>query len=258
MAKVVVITSGKGGVGKTTITANLGAALASQGKRTLLIDTDTGLRNLDLALSLEGEVVYDLTDVLDGSVSIDEAMLKSTVYKNLYFVPTSQTRGKEDVTPEGMTELCESVKERFDYILIDCPAGIEHGFRCALAPADMALVIVTQDKASMRDADRIAGLIESQKPELEQTYMIINRFRSGLAMDGDLPSEQELIFSVKLRMLGIVPEDSRVLIGSYQGKLAISDKKSTARRAFLNISKRMNGENVPLLKLYKKRYRKGY
>ncbi|MDP4133968.1 MAG: septum site-determining protein MinD [Bacillota bacterium] len=250
---MIVITSGKGGVGKTTACANIGVALAMSGRRTLLIDTDTGLRNLDIIVGLENNVVYDLLDVTSGRCDFDKAVLTYEKYPNLYILPTSQTGDKDDITPEQMIKLCSGLKERFDFILIDCPAGIERGFECATAPAEEAIIIASPDKASMRDADKVAGIIENSEYGAKKIYLIINRLIPELSDNGFMAGAAEVLFTVSVKLLGIVPEDPRVLIDSYEGILCVNDKRSEARKAYLNIARRIMGEEVKLTNYCKKR-----
>ena len=172
MGKVIVITSGKGGVGKTTIVANLGTALALTGKRVLLIDTDTGLRNLDIALGFEDVALYDIIDVVDGNIDVEEAMIAHPVYKSLYMIPASQTKAKEDLDKEGFKVFCDEIKQRFDYVLIDCPAGIEYGFECAVYPADEVIILTAPDKNAIRDADKVAGIIENTEGDKKETKLL--------------------------------------------------------------------------------------
>ena len=259
MGKVIVITSGKGGVGKTTVTANLGASLALSGKRVLMIDTDTGLRNLDMVMGFESEALYNVVDVTKGDIPCDDAFIQHGKFKSLYMIPASQTGDKEDLDKEAFKALCEELKERFDYILIDCPAGIEYGFECALYPADEAIIVAIPDRAAMRDADKVAGIIESSYPNIKETKLIINRLIPELADKGKAAGAEETLFTVSVKLLGIIPEDPRVLINAYNSNLCATDKRSVAGKAFRAMAKRMNGENVKLLKLKKMRlFRKKY
>lgn len=253
LGKVVVITSGKGGVGKTTVTANLGAALALTGKRVLLIDTDTGLRNLDVLLGYEDKALYDLIDVLEGNVSTEDAFIQHDTYKCLYMLPASQTKEKEELDIEAFKNFCEEQKKRFDYILIDCPAGIDYGFKCAIAPADAAIIVTIPDRSAIKDADRVAGIIEKCYPDLKEIHLLVNRLIPELADRGITAGVEEALFTVSVKLIGIVPEDPKVMINAYNSKLCITDKRSMAGKAIKNIAKRLNGENVKLLKIGKKR-----
>lgn len=260
LGRVIVITSGKGGVGKTTLTANLGTALAKMGKRVLLIDLDTGLRNLDMTMGVENEALYDVTDVVDKKCSLEEAALKSEKYGNLYILPASQTKNKEDLDKDSFGALCRDIKGRFDYIFIDCPAGIEYGFECALYPADEAIIVTVPDRTAMRDADRVAGIIEKEYKNLKKISLCINRLIPELSEKGLTAGSLEALFTVAVKLLGIIPEDPNVLIDSYGSRLSVNNRHSQAGRAVKNIANRLEGMDVKLLKferkrLFKKRYR---
>ena len=259
MGKVIVVTSGKGGVGKTTVTANLGVALALTGKRVLMIDTDTGLRNLDILLGFEDKALYDVIDVLEGSAQPEDAFIQHEVFKCLYMIPASQTKEKEELQLEKFKEFCLEQKNRFDYILIDCPAGIEYGFKCALYPADEAIIVAVPDRAAIRDADRVAGLIEEGYPNVKETHLLVNRLIPELADIGKTAGAEETLFTVAVKLIGIIPEDPRVLINAYESTLCVTDRKSPAGKAIKNIARRLNGESVKLLNLNKKRlFKKKY
>ncbi len=259
MGKIIVITSGKGGVGKTTVTANLGTALAMKGKRTLLIDTDTGLRNLDIVLGKEDEVLYDNIDLSSGTSDFEEVAIVSSKYPNLYFIPASQTKDKEELDIEKFKDLCYVLKKRFDYILIDCPAGIEYGFKCALAPADEALIVTIPDRAALRDADRVAGIIEGEFKNISKVHLCINRFIPELSLRGVAFTPEEALFQVGVKLIGIVPEDPNVIIDAYKSKLSVNNRSSKAGKAFKNMAGRINGENIKLEKIFKKRlYKRKY
>ncbi len=253
MGKVIVVTSGKGGVGKTTITANLGTALALMGKRVLLIDTDTGLRNLDIAMGMENEALYDIIDLLEGNVAEEEALIQHSVYKSLYMIPASQTREKEELSKEKFKDVCENLKKRFDYIFIDCPAGIEYGFKCAIYPADEAVIVTIPDRSAIRDADKVASIIEEEETEIKDVWLLINRHIPELSEKGRAAGAAETLLSVSVKLLGIVPEDPKILINAYNSVLSVTDKKSQAGKAIKNIAKRLSGEQVKLLSFNKKR-----
>lgn len=259
LGKIVVITSGKGGVGKTTVTANLGAALAATGKRTLIIDLDMGLRNLDIAMGIEDKVVYDVADVSEGTCSFEDAVLVHDTYPNLYILPASQTKRQEDLSKENFEKMCINLKERFDYILIDCPAGIDYGFECATAPAEEVIIVTTADKFSLRDADKVAGILDIEESP-KKVWLCINRFIPELASKGLTPSAIEALLTVEVRLIGMVPEDPYVLIDGYSGSLPVMDRRSKAGKAIKNIAKRLNGDEVKLskfdkIRLFKKKYR---
>lgn len=190
MGEVIVITSGKGGVGKTTITANLGIALSKLGKSVIAIDTDIGLRNLDVVMGLENQIVYNLVDVLEGTCRLRQAVIKDRRYNNLYLLPSAQSKDKDSVTPQQMIDLTSCLKEEFDYVLIDCPAGIEQGFRNAIAGATKAIVVTTPEVSAIRDADRIIGLLE--KDGINPIYLLINKLRPDLIRKGEMMSGQDV------------------------------------------------------------------
>ena len=260
MGKTVVITSGKGGVGKTTVTANVGTALSMMGKRVVIIDTDTGLRNLDMLMGVEDRALYDVIDVADGLCTFDEAAVQSDRYPNLYILPASQTKQKEELDKEKFKILCDALKKRFDYVLIDCPAGIEYGFYCALCPADEAVIVTVPDRAAMRDADRVAGIIETQFKHVKEIRLCINRLIPELSDSGLTAGSAEALFTVAVKLLGVVPEDPNILIDAYNSELSVNNRHSEAGRAFKNIACRLDGINIKLLKfkknrLFKKKYR---
>ena len=221
MGEVIVVTSGKGGVGKTTTTANVGTGLAMLGKRVVLIDTDIGLRNLDVVMGLENRIVYNLVDVVENNCRIKQALIKDKRYPNLYLLPSAQTKDKSAVSPEQMKKLADELREEFDYILLDCPAGIEQGFKNAIAGADRALVVTTPEVSAVRDADRIIGLLEAN--EIKRTHLIVNRLRTDMVKEGNMMSS----------------DDGEPLVGS----------EAKAGQAYMNISKRVLGEEVPYLDL---------
>lgn len=259
MGRIIVITSGKGGVGKTTVTANLGAALARMGKRTLLIDTDTGLRNLDIAMGMEDAVLYDVIDVSEGDKTFEDAAHPYGQYPNLYILSTSQTKSKEDLDKEKFASFCRKLRARFDYILIDCPAGIEYGFSCALSPADEAVIVTIPDRAAIRDADRVAGIIEQDFPNIEKTWLCVNRLIPELAETGRTADAAQALFTVAVKLIGIIPEDPRVMVNAYKGELSVMDRRSQAGIAVTKIARRLNGETVPLTDFGKKRlFRRKY
>ncbi len=260
MGKVIVITSGKGGVGKTTVVANLGTALALTGKRVLLIDTDTGLRNLDIALGFEDTALYDIIDVVDGNISAEEAMIAHPLYKSLYMIPASQTKAKEELDKEGFKSFCDEIKKRFDYVLIDCPAGIEYGFECAVYPSDEVIIVAVPDKNSIRDADKVAGILENTEGGHKEIWLCINRLIPELADKGKVAGAAETLLTVSVKLIGIIPEDPSVLINAYRSTLSVTDKRSSAGKAIKNIAARINGDKVKLLKfkknrLFKKKYK---
>lgn len=243
----IVVTSGKGGVGKTTTTANIGTALAMEGKKVCLVDADTGLRNLDLHLGLENRIVYNLVDVVEETCRLKQALIKDKRYENLYLLPTAQTKDKTAVTPEQMQELIENLKNEFDYIIIDCPAGIEHGFENAVAGADKAIVVTTPEVSAVRDADRIIGKLESKG--FEDHQLIVNRIRHEMTKKGEMLNIDDMTDILAIKLLGIVPDDEKIVISTNRGEPAVTDNDSKAGQAYRNIAKRLMGEDVPLLNL---------
>lgn len=247
MGEVIVITSGKGGVGKTTTSANIGTALASMGNKVVLVDTDIGLRNLDVVLGLENRIVYDLVDVTNGNCRLKQALIKDKRFENLVLLPAAQTKDKTAVSPEQMKNLCDVLKVDFDYVIIDCPAGIEQGFRNAIAGADTAIVVTTPEVAAVRDADRIVGLLEAA--ELRNPRLIINRLRPLMVKRGDMMDINDMIDILAIELLGVVPEDEIIVVSTNRGEPAALDMNSMAGQAYRNIAKRITGEDIPLLSL---------
>jgi septum site-determining protein MinD len=238
MGKVIVITSGKGGVGKTTATANLGSGLAMAGKSVLLIDTDIGLRNLDLVLGLENRIVFDLVDVVEGKCrSFRQAIIKDKRFDNLHILASAQSRDKDSVKPEQMKNLCLELKGAFDYILLDCPAGIEMGFKNAIAGADEAVVVTNPEVSAVRDADRIVGLLEAA--EITKIGLLLNRFRPGMAKRGQMLSVEDVQDILNLKLLGMIPEDERIVHCSNKGEPAVLDKASKAGEAYRQVVSRL-------------------
>ena len=246
-ARVIVITSGKGGVGKTTTTANIGAALADKGYKVLLIDTDIGLRNLDVVMGLENRIVYDLIDVIEGRCRISQALIKDKRCQNLVLLPAAQIRDKNDVSTEQMKELIYSLKESFDYILIDCPAGIEQGFKNAIAAADEAIVVTTPEVSATRDADRIIGLLEAAG--IKNPRLVINRLRIDMVKDKNMLGVEDILDILAVKLLGVVPDDETVVISTNKGEPLVYKGDSLAAKAFKNIASRIEGTEVPLLDL---------
>lgn len=246
MSEVIVITSGKGGVGKTTTTANLGTGLAKLDKKVVMIDTDIGLRNLDVVMGLENRIVYNLVDVVEGNCRIKQALIKDKRYPNLCLLPSAQTRDKTAVTPEQMVKLIDELREDFEYILLDCPAGIEQGFKNAIAAADRALIVTTPEVSAIRDADRIIGLLEAN--EIHQIDLIVNRLRMDMVKRGDMMSIEDVIEILAIDLIGAVPDDETIVIATNQGEPCVGDD-SLAGRAYMNICKRVLGEKVELLDL---------
>ncbi len=250
MSEVIVITSGKGGVGKTTTTANVGTGLAKLNKKVVLIDTDIGLRNLDVVMGLENRIVYNLVDVIEGNCRIKQALIKDKRVPNLYLLPSAQTRDKTSVNPEQMKKLVADLKsEGFDYILLDCPAGIEQGFKNAIAGADRALVVTNPEVSAIRDADRIIGLLEAN--EMKKTDLIVNNIRMDMVKKGDMMSMEDVVEILAISIIGVVPFDENSVVSTNNGEPCVGDN-SLAGQAYLNICKRITGEEVPFLDLDKK------
>jgi septum site-determining protein MinD len=247
MGEVIVVSSGKGGVGKTTTTANLGVGLAALGHKVALIDADIGLRNLDVLLGLENRIVYDLTDVTGGRCRLKQALIKDKHCEGLHLLPASQTKDKTAVNPEEMKKLCQDIAQEFEYVIVDCPAGIEQGFRNAIAGADKAIVVTTPEVAAVRDADRIIGLLEAA--ELRNPKLIINRFRYKMVQQKDMMSIEDIIDILAVDLLGVVPEDEQVVVSTNKGESVIQDERSRSGQAFRNIVQRIKGEAVPLMNL---------
>ena len=246
MSEVIVVTSGKGGVGKTTTTANVGTGLAQLNKKVVLIDTDIGLRNLDVVMGLENRIVYNLVDVIEGKCRIKQALIKDKKYPNLYLLPSAQTRDKTAVSPEQMQKLLDDLKDEFDYILLDCPAGIEQGFKNAIAGADRALVVTTPEVSAIRDADRIIGLLEAN--EIKQIDLIVNRLRMDMVNRGDMMSIDDVVEILAINLIGAVPDDEQIVLSTNKGEPLVGSD-SLSGKAYMNICRRVLGEEIPLLDL---------
>jgi len=240
----ITITSGKGGVGKTTTTANIGTALALQGKRVAVVDSDIGLRNLDAVLGLENRIVYDLVDVVEGQCRLRQALIKDKRLPELHLLPAAQTRDKNAVNSVQMEQLCQQLRAEFDFVVIDSPAGIEQGFRNAIVGADEIIIVANPEMASVRDADRIIGLVEAAgKPE---PRLILNRLRSEMVKRGDMMDVADVLEVLGIDLLGIVPEDEMIIVATNKGEPIVYDKRSRAGRSFLNAAQRIMGEEIPL------------
>ena len=249
MGEAIVITSGKGGVGKTTTTANLGTALALQGKKVCLMDTDIGLRNLDVVLGLENRIIYDLVDVIEGRCKINQALVKDKRFEDrLYLLPAAQTVDKNAVNPEQMKELVLELKREYDYVLIDCPAGIEQGYKNAIAGADKAIVVTTPEISAVRDADRIIGLLE-QEETIDPPKLIINRIRQHLMNQGDALDINEITTHLSIDLLGIIADDESVITSSNKGEPIVMNPANRAALGYRNIARRILGESVPLMSM---------
>lgn len=249
MSEVIVVTSGKGGVGKTTVSANIGTGLAIAGKKVVLLDADIGLRNLDVVMGLENRVIYDLVNVIEGTCRLKQALVRDKRYEGLYLLPAAQTRDKKcPSNPEQMQKLCASIlEEGFDYVIIDCPAGIEQGFKNAIAGADKAIVVTTPEISAVRDADRIIGMLEANG--LMNSKLILNRIRVDMVARNEMMSLEDVEEILAIDTLGIIPDDESIVISTNKGEPAVTNTDSLAGEAYQNIVKRILGENVPLMEL---------
>jgi len=249
-ARIITITSGKGGVGKTTATANISVALGMRGQRVVAVDADIGLRNLDIVMGLENRIVYDLVDVVEGRCRLRQAMVRDKRLPELYLLPAAQTRDKTAVTPEQMVEVCEELRPEFDFILVDSPAGIEQGYHNAMAPADEAIVVTTPEVSAVRDADRIIGMIEAA--EKERSRLLINRVRIEMIRREDMLNIDDVLDILAIELLGIVPEDEEIIVATNRGRPLALENHARAGEAFSNIARRLLGEDVPLITLEKR------
>ena len=242
--RTIVITSGKGGVGKTTATANIGSALAMRGNRVVVIDTDIGLRNLDVIMGLENRIVYDLVNVVEGKCKLRQAMIRDKHRLELYLIPAAQTRDKDSIKPAQLKSVCAELEEEFDYILIDCPAGIEQGFKNAVSAAGEAVIVTTPEVSAIRDADRVIGLLEASG--LHRPKLIINRISADMVKRGDMMGQKDVEALLSVEVIGLVPADERTVSAANRGVPAVHDGRSSAGAAFLRIAARIDGEEVPL------------
>lgn len=246
--RVIVITSGKGGVGKTTTSANIGTALAKAGQKVVLIDTDIGLRNLDLLLGLENRIVYTIVDVVEERCKLKQALVKDKKNPNLCLLAAAQTRDKSSINQEQLKAICEELKEDNDFILVDCPAGIEQGFQNAVAGATEAIVVTTPEMSAVRDADRIIGLLEA-KEEIETYQLLLNRVRPNLIKSNDMMSVDDVVDILSCNLIGIIPEDVGVITSTNKGEPIVNDDKSLAGQAYQNVARRIMGEEVDFINL---------
>jgi len=248
MSRVIVVTSGKGGVGKTTCSANLGMALAQRGHSVAVVDADFGLRNLDLLLGLENRIVYTAVEVISGECRLDQALVKDKRHPNLVLLPAAQNRTKEAVSPEQMKDLLNSLAKNYEFVLIDCPAGIEMGFQNAIAAATEAIIVTTPEIAAVRDADRVIGLLEAN--DVKNLHLIVNRLRAGMVQEDMMMSVSDVQEILAIPLLGVVPDDEKVIVSTNRGEpLVLSETLSLAGIAFNNIVQRLEGKKVPLLDL---------
>lgn len=248
MTRIIVITSGKGGVGKTTVSANLGMTLAKLGRQVALVDADFGLRNLDLLLGLENRIVYTAVEVLARECRLEQALVKDKRQPNLVLLPAAQNRNKDSVTPDQMKLLVTALAQRYEYIIIDSPAGIENGFKNAIAAAQEALIVTTPEISAVRDADRVVGLLEAQG--IKKNHLIINRIRPAMVRANDMMSVEDVQELLAIPLIGVIPDDERVIVSTNRGEpLVLSDAPSVAAIAFENIARRLEGEKVEFLDL---------
>ena len=247
MGEAIVITSGKGGVGKTTTSANIGTALALQGKKVCLVDTDIGLRNLDVVMGLENRIIYDLVDVAEGHCRLKQALIKDKRFDELYLLPAAQTKDKHAVQPEQVASIIQELKQDHDYVIIDCPAGIEQGFKNAVAGADRAIVVTTPEISAVRDADRIIGLLEAEK--VGNPRLVINRIRPQMMKKGEMLDVDEIVNILAIDLIGIVPDDEVVIKSSNMGEPTVMNPDSKAAIAYRNIARRILGDSIPLMNL---------
>jgi len=250
MGEAIVITSGKGGVGKTTTSANLGSALALLGKKVCMVDTDIGLRNLDVVMGLENRIIYNIVDVVQERCRLQQALVRDKRFSELYLLPAAQTTDKNAVEPEDVKKIVDELKRDFDYIIIDCPAGIEHGFRNAIAGADKAIVVTTPELAATRDADRVIGLLE--KAQIRSPKLVINRIRPNMMKKGEMLDIDEICSVLAIDLLGIVPDDESVIKAANSGEPTVMSDTARASIAYRNIARRILGDSVPLAPLEEK------
>ncbi len=246
--RVIVITSGKGGVGKTTTSANIGTALAKLGNKVVLIDTDIGLRNLDLLLGLENRIVYTIVDVVEERCKLKQALVKDKKNPNLALLAAAQTRDKSSVTSEQLKDICDQLKKKNDFILVDCPAGIEQGFQNAVAGATEAIVVTTPEMSAVRDADRIIGLLEA-KEEIESYKLLLNRVRPKLIEQNDMMSVEDVVEILSTDLIGVIPEDTGIITSTNKGEPIVNDDDAMAGKAYRNVARRIMGEDVEFLDL---------
>ncbi len=248
MSRIIVVTSGKGGVGKTTSSANLGMAIAKLGRKVVLVDADFGLRNLDLLLGLENRIVYTALEVIARECKLDQALVKDKRQPNLSLLAAPQTRNKTAITAAHMKALVEVLSRYFDYVLIDCPAGIESGFQNAIAGAREAIIVTTPEISAVRDADRVVGLLEANR--ITDIKLILNRIRPAMVKNNDMMSVEDVLDILSVKLIGVIPDDEQVIVSTNKGEpLVLSDKPSLAGTAYMNVAKRLEGKEVEFLEL---------
>ncbi|MCF8563557.1 septum site-determining protein MinD [Alicyclobacillus tolerans] len=247
MGTAIVVTSGKGGVGKTTSTSNIGTALALLGKKVCMVDADIGLRNLDVVMGLENRIIYDIVDVASGECRLEQALIRDKRFEHLTLLPASQTKDKSALSAEAARNIVEGLKQTYDFVIIDCPAGIEHGFKVAVAGADQAIVVTTPETAAVRDADRVIGLLEAEN--IRSPKLIVNRIRPKMVKQGDMLDIDEIVQVLAIDLLGIVPDDEAIIGNANKGEPTVMKPDSKASMAYRNIARRMLGDSVPLMVL---------
>lgn len=252
MGEAIVVTSGKGGVGKTTTSANIGTALALLGKKVVMVDTDIGLRNLDVVMGLENRIIYDLIDVAEERCRLPQALVKDKRFDELYMLPAAQTKDKHAISPDAVRKIVLELKREFDFVIIDCPAGIEQGFKNAIAGADRAIVVTTAENAAVRDADRIIGLLEKEK-QIEPAKLVINRVRPNMIRKGEMLDIDEICQVLAVDLLGVVPDDEYVIKAANIGEPTVMNPDSRAAIAYRNIARRILGDSVPLMPIDEKK-----
>ncbi|MFM7389092.1 MAG: septum site-determining protein MinD [Vampirovibrionales bacterium] len=246
--RVIVVTSGKGGVGKTTTTANIGTGLAKLGYKVVLVDTDIGLRNLDILMGLENRIVYNLIDVIEGRCKLTQALVKDKRLPNLALLPAAQTRDKSALNEEQMVDICHRLRDEADFILLDCPAGIEQGFQTAICAADEAVVVATPEMSSVRDADRVIGLLEARE-NVKNYKLVLNRVRPAMVKANDMMATEDVLEILSIKLLGQIPEDKDIIVSTNRGEPVVNHEKSLAGQAYRNVARRIAGEDVPFLEL---------
>lgn len=242
--KSIVVTSGKGGVGKTTTVANIGTALAKKGSRVVLVDADIGLRNLDVVMGVENRIVYNIVDIIEEKCRLEQGMIRDRKMNTLFLIPAAQTREKDSVNPDQMKDLCDQLLESFDYVIMDCPAGIERGFKNAIAGADTAIVVTTPEVSAIRDADRVIGLLEANL--LRNIHLIVNRMNYRMLKNGDMMPTEDIVGLLSVPLLGVVPESEDVVISTNRGVPLVHNRGSNAGHAFQKIAARLDGEDIPI------------